>query len=251
MSPLFRGMLGSTFFLVMTLPVRADDADSAKAIVEKAIKAAGPEEKLSKLKATTMKFKGTFHEMDANISVTGEYVTQGADQTRVIVNAEINGQAFTVSEVLNRDKGWKRDQDSTREMSADELKEAQQGAHETWLATLTPLKDKAYTLSTLGEIQVDDRPALGVRVASKGHRDVNLYFDKETHLLVKTQMRVKEEATGMEVNQESFYGDYKEVAGIKEAMKFVIKRDGKPYLNAEVEEIRREEKVDDSVFAKP
>jgi len=117
--------------------------------------------------------------------------------------------------------------------------------------TLIPLKDKAVNLSTLGEIKVDDRPALGVRVSSKGHRDINLYFDKETHLLVKSEMRVKVEATGMEANQETFYGGHKEVGGIKEPMKFVIKRDGKPYLNAEVEEVRRGEKVDDSVFAKP
>jgi hypothetical protein len=34
-------------------------------------------------------------------------------------------------------------------------------------------------------------------------------------------------------------------------MKFVIKRDGKPFLDALVEEIRREEKVDESLFAKP
>ena len=70
-------------------------------------------------------------------------------------------------------------------------------------------------------------------------------------MLLKTEMRVKDEMSGQEVNQESYYSDYKEVNGLKEAMKFVIKKDGKPFLEAEVEEIRRQEKVDDSVFAKP
>ena len=251
MSFVFRAMLGSMFLLVMALPLRADDADNAKAIIEKAIKAAGSEEKFTKLKAATMKFKGIIHQPDMNISFTGEIVSQGADQTRVVIQADVNGQAFTITEVLNRDKGWKKEQDAAKEMSADELKEAQNGANENWVASLVPLKDKAYTLAALGEIKVDDRPALGVRVSSKGRRDVNLYFDQESHLLVKSEMRVKDETTEMEVNQETFYGDYKEVAGIKEAMKFVIKRDGKPFLNAEVEEIRREQKVEDSLFAKP
>jgi len=250
MSPIFRGMIGSTFFLILALPLRAGDADAAKAIVEKAIKAAGSEEKLSKLKAATVKFKGTLHEGDMNISLTGEVITQGADQSRVVIQADINGQAITFTEVLNRDKGWKKE-DATKEMSADEVKEAQNGANESWVVSLVPLKNKAYTLAALGEIKVDDRPAVGVRVSTKDHRDVNLYFDKDTHLLVKSEMRVKDEAAGMEVNQETFYGDYKDVAGIKEAMKLVIKRDGKPFLNAQVEEVRREEKVDDSTFDKP
>jgi hypothetical protein len=230
--------------------LRADD-EAAKAVIDKAIKAVGPEEKIGKLKAVTIKFKGTIHQSEMNIPFTGEIITQGADQTRVILHAEINGQAFTITEVLNRDKGWKKEDNATKEMSKDELKEAQEGAHETWVTTLLPLTDKAYTFSALGETKVDDRPTSGVRVSTKGHRDVNLYFDKDTHLLVKSEMRVRDEATGMEVNQESFYGDYKEVAGIKEAMKFVIKRDGKPFLDALVEEIRREEKVDESLFAKP
>ena len=143
MSFVFRAMLGSMFLLVMALPLRADDADTAKAIIEKAIKAAGSEEKLAKLKAATMKFKGIIHQPDMNISFTGEIVSQGADQTRVVIQADVNGQAFTITEVLNRDKGWKKEQDAAKEMSADELKEAQNGANENWIASLVPLKDKA------------------------------------------------------------------------------------------------------------
>ena len=88
MSPIFRGMLGSMFLLVVALPLRADDADTAKAIIDKAIKAAGSEEKFTKLKAATMKFKGIIHQPDMNISFTGEIVSQGADQTRVVIQAD-------------------------------------------------------------------------------------------------------------------------------------------------------------------
>jgi len=133
MSGVFRGILGATFILAVALPLRADDADSAKAIVDKAIKATGSEDKLSKLRVISMKLKGTLHEGDMNISLTGEFTSQGGDKTRAIVHAEINGQAFTITEVLNRDKGWRNDQEATQEMSADELKEAQQGAYESWL----------------------------------------------------------------------------------------------------------------------
>jgi hypothetical protein len=251
MSQFLRGLFGWTLFLTVALPVRADDANAAKAIVDKAIKASGSEEKLSKLRAATIKIKGTVHHLDMDIPFTGEIITQGPDQSRVVIQAKINAQNFTITEVLNRDKGWKKDDNGTQDMTADELKEAQEGANESWVATLVPLKDKAYTLSTLGETKVGDRPALGVRVSSKGRRDVNLYFDKDTNLLVKSEMRVKDDQAKMEMNQETFFTDYKDVGGVKEAMKFSIKRDGQPYLDAEIEDIRRQEKVEDSLFTKP
>ncbi len=251
MSQFVYGLVGLTLFPTVVPRLRADDPDAAKAIVDQAIKASGSEGKLAKLRAATIKLKGTVHHLDMDIPFTGEMTTQGADQSRVVIQAKINAQNFTITEVLNRDKGWKKEDNGTQDMSVDELKEAQEGAHESWVATLVPLKDKVYTLSTLGETKVGDRAALGVRVSSKGRRDINLYFDKDNHLLVKSEMRVKDDQAKMEMNQETFFSDYKEVAGIKEAMKFSIKRDGQPYLDAEIEEIRRQDKVEDSVFAKP
>src|SRR5207248_11447730 len=97
-----------------------------------------------------------------------------------------------------------------------------------WVATLLPLKDKAFTLTTIGEVEVEKRPALGVKVSSKGHRDVDLYFDKESGLLVKTETRLKDEG-GQEVMAETFLRDYKDVEGTKHAMKFAVHRDGKLY----------------------
>jgi len=244
-------LFSCSFVLAFICPLRADDSGAAKEIVEKAIKAVGPEEKIAKLKALTIKFKGKIQQMGMEIPFAGEVISQGADQNKVSIDIDVNGQKIAVNTILNRDKGWTKIGDMLTDMSEEQLKEAQEGAQESWIASLVPLKDKAYTLSSLGEVKVNDRPALGIRVASKGHRDVNLYFDKDSSLLLKTEMRVKDEMSGQEVNQESYYSDYKEVNGLKEAMKFVIKKDGKPFLEAEVEEIRRQEKVDDSVFAKP
>ncbi len=251
MAELRRCLFSLTFILPVACPLRADDSGAAQAVITKAIKAIGPEEKIAKLKAVTIKFKGKVQLMGAEAPFAGDIASQGADQTKVQIDLDDNGQKFSVTTILNRDKGWNKIGDMLKEMTEDELKEAQEGAYENWVASLVPLKDKAYTLSSLGEGKVDDRPTLGVRVSSKGHRDVNLHFDKDTGMLLKSEMRVKDEDTGMEVNQESFYSDYKEIGGLKEAMKFVIKKDGKPFLEAEVEEVKRLEKIDDSTFAKP
>ena len=92
---------------------------------------------------------------------------------------------------------------------------------------------------------------MGVKVSSKGHRDVDLYFDKETGLLVKTEGRVKDDMSGQEVTEESFHSEYKEVQGTKQAHKFVVKRNGKLFMEGEATGVELSEKLDASTFAKP
>jgi hypothetical protein len=237
--------------LTTGLALFAADQDQAKIIIDKAIKAHGGPEKLAKLKAVTIRFKGTLHQAGTDIPFSAEIVSQGADQWRLALDGESRGMKFTFVQVLSGDKGWNKVNDTTEEVNPDQLAEAKEGAYHNWVTTLAPLKDKAFALSSLGEVKVENRSAWGVRVSRKGHRDINLYFDKDANLLVKTEMRVKDEQSGMEVSQETFYSDFKEIDGIKEPMKIVLKKDGKPNVEATVQEVKREEKVDDSIFAKP
>ena len=101
-----------------------------------------------------------------------------------------------------------------------------------------------------GPFQVEGRPAAGLRVSRKGNRDITLYFDQKTHLLVKTETRVKDEGSGQEVTEETVLSAHAE-KGARQAMKLTTQRDGKPFLEAEVVEFKVEAKLDDSVFAKP
>ena len=57
--------------------------------------------------------------------------------------------------------------------------------------------------------------------------------------------------SGDDVSQDVFYSDYKEVDGIKRAMKTKILRDGKKFLEMETSDFKPVEKLDDKVFAKP
>jgi hypothetical protein len=243
-------VLACGLVLAATTAARADDAAAARALVDKAVKAHGGADALAKVPAVTVKFKGTAHAMGQAFPFTGEVASQGADRSKIDIEIEVMGQKFRFVSVLNGDKGWVKMGDATNEMDKDLLAETKEQARTAWVATLVPLKDKAFTLATTGEVQVDGRTALGVKVSSKGHRDVDLYFDKETGLLVKTEARVKDEG-GNEVNGETFYSDYKDVQGVKQAMKLVVKRDGKQYVEGEVSEYQLAESLDASVFAKP
>src|SRR5207253_1605637 len=96
------------------------------------------------------------------------------------------------------------------------------------------LKDKSVELSPLGEVKVNDRPAVGVRIASKGHRDLNLYFDKETGLMAKIERQALDTQTMQMVTEERIIQEYQVVDGMKVAKKVLVNRDGKKFTEAEV-----------------
>ena len=235
----------------VSVPVRADDAADARALVEKAIKAQGGKEKLSKFNAHVIKFKGDFHGMGQAIPMTGEITSQGNDKVKVDAEVEAGGMKFRVINVVAGDKGWNKIGDMLMDLDKDQLAEAKLQAYSGWIATLVPLLDKEFKLSTIGEMEIEKKPAVGVKVKREGQREVDLYFDKETGLLVKFEHRVKDEGSGQEVTEENFPSNYKEVEGTKQAMKFTVKRDGKLFIEGDISEYQLLEKVEDSVFAKP
>ena len=239
------------FVLAVSAPARADDADDARKIVEKAVKAHGGQDKLEKLPGIAVTFKGMFHGMGEGIPMSGTVSTQGPDKVRVEVEVEAGGQKIAIVNVFAGDKGWNKVIDATKEMDKDEVAEAKEQAFAGWVATLAPLKDKQFKLALLGESEIEKEAALGVKVSSKGHRDVDLYFSKKTGLLVKWETTVKEEGSGKEVTQEAFLSDYKDVQGTKQAYKFVIKQSGKLFMEGEASEIQMSDKLDASLFEKP
>src|SRR5205085_7888654 len=102
-------------------------------------------------------------------------------------------------------------------------------------------------------MKVKDHDAVGVQVTKKGFRDVNLYFDKKTHTLLKAEYRAFDEFSKKEVTQEKFMLGYKEVAGgLKAPSKLEIHNDGKKALEIEISEMTfLETPLEASVFAKP
>ena len=232
----------------------ADDEAAVRAVLDKAIKAHGGAEKLAKFKASTTKMKGKFHGSGTPIDYTGEIIIQLPDKSKITIEGEVMGQKFSFSQVFVGGKGWELNsfEGKPQDLDKDKIEEAREGLYAHEVATLAPLTGKGFTLSPVGESKIGDRPATGVRVSGKGHRDINLYFDKDKGLLLKMEKTVKDlMAGGKEMQEEIFYSDFKEVEGVQQPMKVVIKRDSKDYVEGETTDLKLAEKLDDSVFAKP
>jgi hypothetical protein len=232
---------------------RADEQADLKAIVDKAIKAHGGEDKLSKIKVVSTKAKGKFYGMGADgIDYTLESFIQAPDKMRIKIEGEAMGNKFEFTQVINGDKGWVTMGEGAEEMSKDQLTEGKANLYAGWVAQLHPLKGKEFKLAALGDAKVGDKAAVGVKVSSKDQRDVNLYFDKKTGLLLKRESIVKDPmAGGADATEEVLFDDYKEKDGIKYPAKVTINRDGKKYVEGETTEYKVLDKIDDKTFEKP
>ena len=239
-------------FVVLVSPGFSGGDKDLRAIIEKGIKAQGGAANIAKFESATAKGSGKFYGLGEGLPYTGEFAHQGRDRMRVQMDLNIMGQDIRVIVVVSGDKGWTKAQDMIMEMSAEDVAEEQVGLYADWVASLVPLEDKAYTLSALGETKVEDKPAVGVRVSKKGRRDINLYFDKQSGLILKCEHMIKDiKAGAKEMTQETYFSEYKDFAGTKMATKVVVKRDGNPYIDVVTPEIRPEKQLDRSLFEKP
>jgi len=242
-----------TIGLAATPALRADADAEARAIVDKAIKAHGGADNLAKFKAGVVKMKGKVEVGGMSIEFTSTASVQNPDKLKVETDVEVMGNKFTFVQIVNGDKGWIKLADKVTDMDKDKVAEAAEQLHATRVAGLAALSDKAFKLSPMGESKVNGKDAIGVQVSHKDRRDVNLFFDKTSGLLVKSETRSKDIMGGndQEFTAETFYTEYKDFDGIKRAGKQSVKRDGKDFMQVEITEFETKAKLDDSLFAKP
>jgi hypothetical protein len=233
--------------LVCANPARAQD--DPKAIIEKSIKAYGGKEKLEKYKAFVSKAKGTIDEA-GGINFVQELSFQAPNQFRVVMDVEVMGQKATVKVIFDGEKGWISVNNMTMDAPESTIREFKDASHLMEVTKLTGLGDKKYKLESLGESKVEDKPVIGIRVTTEGQRDVNLFFDKETYLILKTERRAVT-MTEQEVTEERINQSFGEVEGLKIPKKVLVLRDGKKYVESEETETKVLDSIDKSEFAKP
>lgn len=233
--------------LAFTVSARADDKDP-QAVLDKAIKALGGEEKIKKAEAFTWKTKGTINFGGNENEFKGSVTARGLDHMRRESDMEINGEQRTFVIVVAGNKAWIKFGDQAREAEGDMLDNQKRNVYlEMVPMTIVPLKGKGFKVETAGEEKVDGKPAAGVKVTAPDGKDFTIYFDKESGLPVKQVARVAG-FQGDENTQETTYKDYKDFGGIKKATKIETSRDGEPFIKSEVSDFKVLDKVDPKTF---
>jgi hypothetical protein len=236
---------------VLLLAAGARAEDETRAILAKAIKAHGGEKAQDKFKAGQTKTKGKL-EILGGIEFTEESSFMLPDKFKETMEMTVMGEKVRVVTVYNGKKAIIEANGKEVEVDdkiKDSLKDALYAMKVGQLVSL--VKDKGFELSALGEVKVEGKAAVGVRVASKGRKDISLYFNKETGLLAKVEHRTIDPMNGNEITEERIITEYTKTDGVPTPKRLTIKHDGEKFMELEVLETKRLEKIDDTEFDKP
>jgi hypothetical protein len=243
--------------VVLLAPVSnatADDREVA-AVVGKAIKALGGEEKLSNIEAVTWKATGwmnTLFQGPAHFKCTSELTIAGLDRSRSELILEAGGGKGRTISVLNGDNAWLSWGDHIP------LKPTQRAAalkRNLYLAmipvTLAPLRDPRFKIESGRDETVGNRPAAVLNVTCPDGETIKVSFDKESGLPLKVvgkALLIDDAAMNLDVTQEMIYSNYKDFGGIKTAAQIDFKGD---WFNRKLEviEFKVLKKVDPSLFS--
>jgi outer membrane lipoprotein-sorting protein len=225
--------------------------DNPKAILDKAVKAMGGAEKLSKTKAQEIKSKGTLEVQGLSLEFTEDSSVQHPSKFKESMHLSVMGKQIDVITVFNGKEGWISAGGETKALEGPALEAVKDGLDTALLTRMAFTGGKDYDLTALGESKVNDRPVLGVKISRKGHKDVNLYFDKGTGLLAKLEHQVKDAMGGQDVSEERIVLEYQDVDGMKVGKKMNVLRDGKKFMDIEITEVKFPDKIDESMVDKP
>jgi hypothetical protein len=231
--------------------LRAEGDKSATAVIDKAIKALGGDEKLKAIKAASWKGKGTLTFQGADSEISSTTTIEVPRQFRQDFETQVGGSMVTGSTVIGGDKGWRKLNDEVSAMDNDAIANERLNIYPQLLPpSILLLKSDRVKVATAPEENVDGKPAVGLKVTMPSGKDFTIHFDKESGLPVKYTALIIG-VTNDEAKQETFLSKYKEIDGVQKATRVEVKRGGDKFLIYDVLEFRTLKEVDPKTFAEP
>jgi hypothetical protein len=188
--------------------------DDPRALVERGIRAMGGRQVLQQRYASLTRVRGKLVTgANFNLAIEGAILSEPEGRSRLQLEFDPGGMKVEMLIVLDGAKSWQRMNGEVTDFTPEQAKSLEASAYRDRVTGLLALlDDKGFTLASLGETKVRDRPAAGVKVSSKSHPDISLYFDKETGFLVKSSYRGKDTDDPKDALRETVFADYREPA---------------------------------------
>jgi hypothetical protein len=225
--------------------------EAVRVVIEKAIRAHGGEARIERSRARQTKNRGTFSVGGQDLPFTQDVSYEWPNRFKGLLDLQSAAGAVTVVTVYDGQHAWRSMQGQTQELLGQALAEVKEETYVTQLMRLTHLRLPGLQLSPAPAAAVAGRPAVAVKVSCQEHRDVTLYFDRESGLLVETRRQAVDVKTGKEYLEEKVFTDYRVTDELPWPRRVTVYRDGQKFIDMETVEVREVEKMDAGVFAKP
>ena len=230
-------------FILATLMLVAfvgTQAQTLEKVLEKHYEATG-HKKIADIETFHIKAKMSMMGMDMPMDI------QIKQPDMFKVSVEVMGQK-TVS-AFDGDKGWMINPmmgAGVQDLTGDQLKQAMSQADME--GELYNYAAKGHSAELIGKVNADGKEAYRIKLTDKDGQVKNYYIDANTYLILK--MKAKIEAMGQTVEVETKMVEYEKIEGIQMAKKIeVVMPMGSQSIV--MEEIKLNEKIEDSVFARP
>jgi hypothetical protein len=239
-------------FAILCLVLLAGPAaaqDDPKALIQKAVQAKGGADRIDRYPAAVIETKGTLFQGGHAVPFTARTVYELPNRGRIALEQESLGGKVRAVQVFDGSKARVTVNGQSKELPDVQTRDFRESIYALNVIRLTPLlKDPGFTLTAADATTVGGKPAVGVKVSAKEHRDLTLYFDRASGLLVKVERTVLD-AVGREVKEEQAFADYKSFDGIMYPLRAVVTRDGQKARESETVDFKPLEKADPREFA--
>lgn len=200
--------------------VANDDAEEqARTEITKAIKATGLEGRPIP-KAFRWKTKFSIDILDKNlewqeVKVAKTLTIAFPFQFKEVDDYTVRGETKAMTLIFDGKKGWGEFDGKVNALEEAGFRDAHEMSNYVEATHyLTPLLDKKkYQLKSIGMTFVEGRRANEIHVSREGYRDMKLFFDYKTHLLVKTERISNDQRTGAEVTEYRVFRSHQKVNG--------------------------------------
>lgn len=228
-----------------------DRQAAARQLIDKALLALGGDDKVLALPARQCTATGKLYQFGVALPYTAEHVFHAADRWRTRLTLDTGLGKITKTIGYDRGQAWEKTGDTLTEKTPAQAAEIGQFVYYIWVHQLAALRSPMFTLEALGASKIDETPVQGVKVSSKGHRDIRLFFDAQTGLLIASESLALDEASGKEVPFATRLGGYVKIDGVGYYTTIQVRRDGKPYYDEKLGDQKRAAQLPDAAFAKP
>jgi hypothetical protein len=229
----------------MSMPAAVIDP---KEVIRKHVAAAGGAERFKKLPCEYVKESTQVFAVDRPLDFDSEVWSCYPTATRQVLTLDSGRGKVTRTHVYDNGGGWwKESGQPARALLEGEIQSRKRQAADAWLAEVANLlDDPIVTLTSLGQADVGGRAAVGVRVTRTGWPEARLWFDTNTHLLIK-----REDQTPAGRPREKYLSDYTERDGIKRPTKAIVFTGGVKVAEVTTKEHRHFEKLDPALLERP
>ncbi len=228
-------------------PAGTDLAVTAKKVIARAIEAHGGRELLTKTRADRVKIQGKMVVGKLEVPYTAETLVQLPGQFKNTLQFNQGKKEVTLTQIIDgtRVAIWVNGEKQV--LAASQITDLRQTLDlNRALRLVGLLEDSAYDLKYLGQTEEAEQKVHVVRVLKKNMRELRMFFDAKTGLLVKTEHPV--EFQGKQMLQEEHFSDFRDLSGFRRPVKMTVYRGGQKILDSSLTQVSYLESIESSRF---